>query len=175
LTVVKLAWAKDREIHPERNPVLILFRRWFRVADTYTGPQFFIKQQGRWVATPLVVVLLIVEWTDLVFAIDSIPAILAITRDPFIVYTSNVFAILGLRALYFALAGLMHKFHHLHYGLAAILVFVGVKMVLSGVIKVPMGLSLGVIGLILWIAIAASWWWPPAVNRVEANSSGTGS
>ena len=109
----------------------------------------------RW-ATPLFVVLLLVETTDLIFAVDSIPAILAVTRDPFIIYTSNVFAILGLRSLYFALAGIMQLFHYLHYGLAAILVFVGGKMLVSGVYKVPIGTALGVIAGILLLSVTAS-------------------
>jgi len=122
LTGGKMALEKDKEIHPERNPLLRLFRRFAPVTDDYRGGKFFVKQGRRYFATPLLVVLLVVETTDVIFAVDSIPAILAITPDPFIVYTSNVFAILGLWALYFAVAGVMKLFHHLRYGLSAILV-----------------------------------------------------
>lgn len=130
-TGIKLVTQKDKELHPEKNPVLKLFKRFFRVSETYDGGKFFTIQNSKKVATPLFVVLIMIETTDLIFAVDSIPAILAVTQDPFIVYSSNVFAILGLRSLYFALAGLVKLFHYLHYGLAAILVLVGVKMILN--------------------------------------------
>ncbi|MCC6446723.1 MAG: TerC family protein [Armatimonadetes bacterium] len=156
LTGVKMAAHKETEIHPERNVALRLFRRWTAVAEGYEGGKFFIRRDGRTLATPLFIVLLFVETTDLIFAVDSIPAILSITTDPFIVYTSNVFAILGLRALYFAVAGLMELFHYLHYGLSAILVFVGAKMLLADVCKLPIGVALGVVVGILCISIAAS-------------------
>ncbi len=126
------------------------------VTSDFRGPAFFVREGGRRAATPLFLVLVMVEFTDLVFAVDSIPAIFAVTRDPFLVYTSNVFAILGLRSLYFLLAGVMHKFHYLKLGLAAILVFVGVKMALVDWLKVPAGISLGVIATILGLAIVAS-------------------
>lgn len=160
LTGVKMAWQKDKEIHPEKNPVLRLFRRLMPVTDRYHGGAFFVKQTGRYFATPLFVVLLLVESTDLIFAVDSIPAILAITLDPFIVYTSNVFAILGLRSLYFALAGIMPLFHYLNYGLAAILAFVGAKMVLVDFYKIPIGVSLGIVAAILLVSIVVSLVWP---------------
>lgn len=121
LTGVKVALQKEKEIRPERNPVLRIFKRFVPVSDHYEDGKFFIKKEGRYLSTPLFVVLLVVETTDIVFAMDSIPAILAITLDPFIVYASNVFAILGLRALYFSLAGMMRLFQYLHYGLSAIL------------------------------------------------------
>ena len=160
LTGIKLALEKKKDIHPERNPVLKLFRRIMPVTPEYNQSRFFVRLEGRWFATPLFVVLLVVETTDLIFAVDSIPAILAITQDPFIVYTSNVFAILGLGALYFALAGFMRLFEYLHYGLAAILVFVGVKMILSDLYKIPVWVSLGVIlltlALSIWISILKS-------------------
>lgn len=156
LSGIKMGLQKDKEIHPERNPVLRLFRRFMPVTDSYKDNKFFIKRAGRYLATPLFVVLLVIETTDVIFAVDSIPAILAITLDPFIVYTSNVFAILGLRALYFALAGLMRLFHYLHYGLSAILVFVGVKMLLADVYKIPVALALAVIASILLISVIAS-------------------
>jgi tellurite resistance protein TerC len=156
LTGIKMAMEKDKEIHPDKNPVLKLFRRLVPVTDSYHADHFFVKQGGQYAATPLFIVLLVVETTDVIFAVDSIPAILAITMDPFIVYTSNVFAILGLRALYFALAGVMQLFHYLHYGLSAILVFVGTKMLLADVYKLPVWVALGVIAGILLIAVLAS-------------------
>ncbi|NQU09723.1 TerC family protein [bacterium] len=161
---VKMALEKTKEIHPERNPVLRLFCRFMPVSDRLDGPRFLTRQAGRRVATPLLVVLLVVETTDVVFAVDSIPAVLAITTDPFIVYTSNVFAILGLRALYFALAGVMDMFHYLHYGLSAILVFVGLKMLVSHFYQIPIGIALGVVGLILLLSVIISVIWPEKKN-----------
>ena len=155
-TGIKLWREKKKEIQPERNPVLKLFRKLVPVTEEYQQGKFFVKKDRRRLATPLFVVLLVVETTDLIFAVDSIPAILAITLDPFIVYTSNVFAILGLRALYFALAGLMRLFDYLHYGLAAILIFVGIKMILSDLLKIPVGISLGVVAGILALSIMLS-------------------
>lgn len=159
-TGFKLALEKDKEIHPERNLVLRLFRRIMPVTEQHEGGKFFARRDNRIWATPLFVVLLVVETTDIIFAVDSIPAILAITKDPFIVYTSNVFAILGLRALYFVLAGVMRLFHHLHYGLAAILGFVGIKMMLSDIYKIPIGISLGVIAGAVAFSVIASLLWP---------------
>ena len=153
---IKMGLQKDKEIHPERNPVLRLFRRFMPVTDGYQDSKFFIRRASRYLATPLFIVLLVVETTDVIFAVDSIPAILGITLDPFIVYTSNVFAILGLRALYFALAGLMRLFHYLHYGLSAILVFVGVKMLLADIYEIPVAVALGVVASILVISVTAS-------------------
>ncbi len=163
-TAIRLWREKEQEIHPERNLMLKAVRRIMPVTNDYHEGKFFVRRAGRWLATPLFVVLLIVETTDIVFAVDSIPAILAITRDPFIVYTSNVFAILGLRSLYFALAGLMQLFHHLHYGLAFVLAFVGVKMLLSHVVHIPIAVSLGVIAATLGLSIAASLKWPQRVH-----------
>ena len=151
---------KDKEIHPEKNPMLRLFRRFMPVTESYEGGNFFVRRDAKLLATPLFVVLLMVETTDVIFAVDSIPAILAITSDPFIVYTSNVFAILGLRSLYFALAGVMKLFHHLHYGLSRILGFVGVKMLLSDMYKIPIVASLCVIMGVLVLSVAASLLWP---------------
>jgi tellurite resistance protein TerC len=156
LTGIKMAIFRDTEIHPEKNPVLRLVRRLMPVTADYRGSHFFAREAGRWAATPLFLVLVLVESTDLVFAVDSIPAIFAVTQDPFIVYTSNVFAILGLRSLYFLLAGVMQKFSYLKLGLSAVLVFVGIKMVLADVYKVPTALSLGVIAALLTISIVAS-------------------
>jgi tellurite resistance protein TerC len=161
-TGIKLAFEKDKEIHPEKNPVLRLFRRFFPVTKELEGDKFFVKRAGRLYATPLLVVLLVVETTDVIFAVDSVPAILAITLDPFIVFSSNVFAILGLRALYFALSGIMQMFHHLHYGLSLILVFVGVKMLIGDFVKIPIGFALGFIALVLAVSIATSIRWPQA-------------
>lgn len=159
-TGVKIAFEKDKEINPEKNWVLQGFRKIMPVTPDYVGDKFFVKINAKWFATPLFVVLLIVETTDVIFAVDSIPAILAITRDPFIVYTSNVFAILGLRALYFALSGIIQLFHYLHYGLSAILIFVGTKMLIADFYKVPIGISLGLIAFFLALSIGASILWP---------------
>ena len=167
---IKMALEKDKEIHPERNPVLRLFRRFVPVTSNYEGDRFVVLRNGRRYATPLLVALLLVETTDIIFAVDSIPAILAVTREPFIVYTSNVFAILGLRALYFALAGIMRLFHHLHYGLSAILVFVGFKMMLVDLVKVPTGISLGIVAAILALSVTASLLWPKRVAQLAAPS-----
>lgn len=155
-TGIKMARQRGKEIHPEKNPVLRLFRRLMPVTERYEGAAFFVRRAGRYVATPLFIVLLVVETTDVVFALDSIPAILAVTVDPFIVYTSNVFAILGLRALYFAVAGLMQMFRYLDYGLSAVLVFVGAKMLLADLYKIPTEVALGVVAAILAISILAS-------------------
>ena len=155
-TGIRLATEKDKEIHPEKNPVLKLFRRLVPVTEKYEADKFFIKRAGRLMATPLLIVLVVVETTDLIFAVDSIPAVMAVTLDPFIVFTSNVFAILGLRSLYFALAGVMALFHYLHYGLAVILVFVGSKMLLMDIIKIPVGIALGVIAVVLAVSVIAS-------------------
>lgn len=169
LTGIRLAQDKDKEIHPERNPVLRLFRRWFPLTEEYENGKLFVKRAGKLWATPLLVTLLMVETTDVIFAVDSIPAILAITRDAFIVYTSNVFAILGLRALYFALAGIVKMFHHLHYGLALIVAFVGVKMLLTDVYKIPISWSLAIVAAFLALSVVASLLWPkqpsPDVSR----------
>ena len=156
LTGVKMALQKDKKIHPERNLILRLFRRWVPVTEDYAGDRFFIKRGKQYFATPLFIVLLVIETTDVIFAVDSIPAILGITLDPFIVYTSNVFAILGLRALYFVVAGIIELFHHLHYGLAAVLVFVGIKMLLSDIYKIPVSIALSVVAGILIVSVMAS-------------------
>jgi tellurite resistance protein TerC len=161
VTGIKLAAQKDQEIHPERNPVLRLFRRVMPMTERYEDGHFFVTRGARYYATPLCVVLLVVETTDVIFAVDSIPAIMAITLDPFMIYTSNVFAILGLRALYFALAGIVQLFHYLPYGLSAILVFVGVKMLFVDLYKIPIGLALSVVAGILAIAVIASIVRPP--------------
>ena len=149
-TGIKMVTDHGKKIEPEKNPVLRLFRRMMPVTDEYHEDRFFVRKNGILFATPLFIVLLVIETTDLIFAVDSIPAILAITLDPFIVYSSNIFAILGLRAMYFALAGLMGMFRYLHYGLSAILVFVGTKMLIVEFYKIPIMISLSaVVGLLL--------------------------
>jgi tellurite resistance protein TerC len=153
---IKMAFARDNEVHPEKNPALKLLRRFMPVTAEFHADRFFVKPDKLWFATPLFVALLILETTDLVFAADSVPAVLSITTDSFIVYTSNVFAILGLRSMFFALAGMMNLFSYLRYGLAAVLVFVGAKMVLGGFYKIPTLTSLLVIATLLAAAILAS-------------------
>ena len=152
---IKLFFQEEAEIHPEKNPVLRLFRRWVPVTKDYVGNRFFVRSAGLY-ATPLFVVLLVVETTDLLFAVDSIPAILAITRDAFIVYTSNVFAILGLRSMYFALAGMMEMFRYLHYGLSLVLISVGAKMLLSHYFEIPTSVALAAVAGVLAISVIAS-------------------
>ena len=160
VTGVRLMFAGDSEPHPERNPIYRFARRLIPAVPDYHGKHFLTKIDGRWFATPLLLVLIAIEATDVVFAVDSIPAIFAITKDPFIVYTSNIFAILGLRAMYFLLAGVIDKFHLLKFGLAVVLLFVGVKMVIVDWYKIPIGLSLGVIGGVLVTSVIASILWP---------------
>ena len=157
LTGIKMIVKREEEIHPERNPLVKLFKRFMPVTADYRGDKFFVRENGIRLATPLFVVLLLVEFSDLIFAVDSIPAIFAVTKDPFIVYTSNVFAILGLRSLYFALAGVMDKFHYLKIGLGVVLTFVGVKMILAHTAwKIDSLLSLGVIVAILTTSVVWS-------------------
>ena len=155
-TGIKLLFVGEEKIEPEKNPAVRLVRRFINVTPEYHGQQFFIRKDGTLWATPLFLVLVVVETTDVIFAVDSIPAIFAITLDPFIVYTSNVFAILGLRALFFLLAGVMEMFRYLRVGLAFVLCFVGAKMLIAEFYKVPIGISLGVVGGILLISILAS-------------------
>ncbi len=157
-TGIRMARQQDEQVHPDRNPVVKFFRKLMPVTENFEKDKFFIRRAGKWMATPLFLILLIVESTDLVFAVDSIPAIFAVTRDPFIVYTSNVFAILGLRALYFLLANVMDKFQYLKLGLSAVLTFIGVKMVIVDLYHIPVGVSLGVVASILTISIIASLW-----------------
>jgi tellurite resistance protein TerC len=159
-TGIKMAVKQDGDMHLDDNPVLKLVRKMFPVTKEYVGGQFTVVREGKRWLTPMAVVLILIEATDVVFAVDSIPAVLAITTDPFIVYSSNVFAILGLRALYFALSGVMTMFHHLHYGLAVILSYVGVKMIVSHWYKIPTGVSLLVILGVLVISIITSLMWP---------------
>lgn len=155
-TGLKLFWKSEKEMHPEENIFLKLLRKIIPMTKDYEGDRFIVKKDGRYWATPLLAVLITIETTDIIFALDSVPAILAITTDPFIVYTSNVFAILGLRSLFFALAGLMPLFHYLHYGLAAMLIFIGTKMLMVDYIDIPIIVTLAVIALILGLSILAS-------------------
>jgi tellurite resistance protein TerC len=152
---IKLLRQGKAEIHPEKNPVLRLFRRIFPVTEEFVGGRFFTRRNGLY-ATPLFVVLLILETTDILFAVDSIPAVLAITVNVFIVYTSTVFAILGLRSMYFALAGTMDRFHYLHYGLSVVLILIGLKMLGSRYVEVPTGWALVIVLLVLGASVVVS-------------------
>lgn len=156
LTAVKMFQSSDQRIEPEKNPLVRLFRRLVPMSGAYEGTSFFVKSRAGWQATPLLLVVFVVEWTDLVFAIDSIPAVFAITRDPFIVYTSNMFAILGLRALFFVLADALDKFAYLKPGVGLILGFVGLKMIAGHWYHLPIGISLAVIVSILVGSIVLS-------------------
>jgi tellurite resistance protein TerC len=175
-TGIKMALRQDEEFDAEKNVVMRTARRFLRVTNQYHGQKFFTKEDGLSVATPLFLVLLLVEFTDLVFAVDSIPAIFSVTTDPFLVYTSNVFAILGLRSMYFLLAGIVHKFVYLKYGLSAILTFVGVKMLIVDLYHVPILVSLGFSVLTLMGTIAASCLFPVAVkDLIDEKQGKTGS
>ena len=170
LTGVKMIVKREEEIHPERNPVVRFFKRYIPTTSDFRGDKFFVRENGVLMATPLFVVLILVEISDLIFAVDSIPAIFAVTKDPFIVYTSNVFAILGLRSLYFALAGVLDKFHYLKVGLGVVLSFVGVKMLLAhSTWKIDTHISLGVIIVVLAASVVASLVWPKksAVDELD--------
>jgi len=156
ITGIKLALPHKDDFDPEKNIAVRLLRKVYPVSSQFHGRRFFTEEKGIRMATPLFVVLLVIETTDVAFALDSIPAVMAITKEPFIIFTSNIFAILGLRSLYFALSGVMNLFRFLNLGLAFVLVFIGVKMLISGYWHVPIGLSLGVIGMTLAIAVAAS-------------------
>ena len=160
ITGIRMLTSGEIKIDPDKNPLIRFFRKFFPVTDSFEGDQFFVVKNGkRWI-TPLFLVVVIIETTDLIFAVDSIPAILAISEDAFIVYTSNVFAILGLRSLYFALAGIEKNFHYLKYALSAILVFVGVKMCIADWIKIPVEMSLIIIAFVLMISVLMSFIFP---------------
>jgi tellurite resistance protein TerC len=169
ITAFRIWVEREERVDPEKNPVLRLFRRVFPVTSRLHGDRFFVKVQGRWHATPLLVALIAVETTDLVFALDSIPAVLAVTRDPFIVYTSNIFAILGLRALFFMLSGILGLFAYLRYGVAVILAFVGAKMLIAGYVQIPVRVSLAVVFGVLTLSILASVYLrvPPAFEVIR--------
>ncbi|HPD56485.1 MAG TPA: TerC family protein [Smithellaceae bacterium] len=164
-TAVRMAMGKGREIHPGKNILVRLLRKIMPVTRNYQEGHFFVVKRGVRFATPLFAVILALETTDIIFAVDSIPAILAITKDPFIIYTSNVFAILGLRSLFFAISGIMRIFHHLQYGLVAVLSFVGVKMLISDFYKIPINISLAVIASALALSIIASLIWPKPIEQ----------
>jgi tellurite resistance protein TerC len=180
-TGIRISSKKDSEVDPQKNPILKLCCRYLPMTDTYHQGRFFIRDKGRFMSTPLFLVLIVVETTDIVFAVDSIPAILAITRDPFLVYTSNIFAILGLRSMFFALAAATRKLAYLNYGLAAILTLLGIKMLVPGILDilnrlgintmksfhVPAFISLGVVVGILLAAAIASALWPPKKNLLS--------
>jgi tellurite resistance protein TerC len=159
-TAVKLLVMNEEGFDPERNRVYRLFRRILPTVDQYNGSRLTVVRDGKRYATPLFVVLVLIEWTDLVFAVDSIPAIFAVTSDPFIVFTSNIFAILGLRSLFFLLSGVIGKFHLLKPALAAVLAFVGAKMLLLDVVEVPIGISLAVVACLIALGVVASLWFP---------------
>jgi tellurite resistance protein TerC len=167
LTGLKMFLPRQRVLQPDRNPLVRMARRTIPVSDQFDGERFFVKQAGKWIATPLLLALVAVEAMDIIFAVDSVPAVLAITRNAFIVYSSNVFAILGLRALYFALADLLPRVRFLHQGLAGILVFVGAKMTLSEWLPVSAPISLLVIVGILAVTVAASLLFPAAGEKTK--------
>jgi tellurite resistance protein TerC len=163
ITGIRMAFDKGDEVNPEDNFLVRAFRKVFPVSDKYNGNKFFVIENGKRHATLLFIVLLIVEATDILFAVDSIPAVFAVTQDPFIVYTSNIFAILGLRSLYFALAGVMNLFHYLKFGLSIILTFIGVKMLIVDFYKIPIGLALGFVVFVLTASIIASKIYPKVI------------
>lgn len=169
LTGIKMVVKKEEEIHPENNPVVKWFKKFMPVTKDYHGDKFFVMENGVRSATPLFITLLLVEMSDVIFAVDSIPAIFAVTTDPFIVYTSNVFAILGLRSLYFVLAGVMNKFHYLKMGLGVVLTFIGVKMMLAHTAyKIDTLVSLGVVVLVLTASVVLSLLRPKLVDPAKA-------
>lgn len=170
ITGVRMALKQDEEFDGNQNPVVKTVRRVMPLTDGYRGKHFFSTENGRRYATPLFLVLLLVEATDLIFAIDSIPAIFGITRDPFIVFTSNIFAVMGLRSLFFLLAHVVTKFHLLKYGLAVILTFVGVKMIIEAWVHIPILLSLAVVLGVLTLSIVASLVWPKGYQRSEGKT-----
>jgi len=169
-TGVHMLWAPDKKVDPDKNLVVRALRRLMPVTPTLHGPRFLIRHNNVWHATPLLVALVFLEMSDIVFAVDSVPAIFAISREPLVVFTSNVFAILGLRSMYFLLAGAVERFHLLKYGLALILIFVGLKMVwLNGMFdgKFPISWSLGVVGALLLGSMVASYFWTPKAHTLE--------
>ncbi|MFL6197476.1 MAG: TerC family protein [Thermoanaerobaculia bacterium] len=168
-TGFKIFREKETQVHPERNPVVRAFQKLVPLTNRYHGKHFFVREDGRARATPLMLVLVVVEATDVVFAVDSIPAVFGVTTNAFIVFTSNIFAILGLRALYFLLAGLMHKFHYLNYGLGLVLVFVGGKMLTHKWFEIPTLLSLGIVLGILAVAVVASLLRPAPPEEMPPN------
>jgi len=155
-TGIRMITSGDKAVNLSENPLVKFVRKRFLVTESFVGDNFFVKRDDRWWATPLFIVVVLIEGTDLIFAVDSIPAIISISEDPFIVYTSNEFAILGLRSLYFALAGIEKYFIYLKYGLAVILMFVGLKMSLADFVRIPVEISLMIIAFLLAISMIAS-------------------
>jgi tellurite resistance protein TerC len=170
VTGIKLLLQKEQEIHPERNIAVRLFKKILPVTHELHGHHFTVVKGGKRLATPLLLALVAVEVSDVIFAVDSIPAIFAVTTDPFIVFTSNIFAILGLRSMYFLLAGIITKFHYLKVGLSVVLIFVGAKMLLMDVYKLPIVVSLGAIAGILGASVAASLLWPQTAQPLASDS-----
>ena len=168
-TGLRMLWRREKAVHYERNPIFRFASKHLRLTKEYHGSSFFVRQNGRLFGTPLVLVLLIIELTDVAFAVDSIPAIFGITQDPFVVYTSNVFAILGLRALYFLLVGLLDYFRYLGIGLALILIFIGVKLIAEPWLHISVSYSLGVVGMLLLLTVVLSLWAGPK-KRVQITS-----
>lgn len=161
---IRLLRQHGAQVHPESNPLLRWFRKFFPVTKDYESGRFFVRHGAMTYATPLALVLIVIETTDLLFAVDSIPAVLAVTREPFIVFTSNVFAILGLRSLFFVLAGMLETFHFLHYGLSIILIFIGAKMLASNYVRMPTEIALVVVAGILLISVVLSLIFPKRVK-----------
>ena len=168
---IKLVRAGEVEVEPGKNPVLLFFKRFVPVETNYDSQNFFVRREGKLMATALMPVMIVIATTDIMFAMDSIPAILAITRDPFIVYTSNIFALLGLRALFFVIAGIMGLFRFLQLGLCGVLMFIGVKMLISEFVHIPIGISLGVVGTVLVGSVIASILFP-AAEEAKAQQGG---
>ncbi|MDX2020672.1 MAG: TerC family protein [Deltaproteobacteria bacterium] len=173
VTAVKMLLQKDEDLDPSKNAVLRLFRRLVPMTETYEGAKFVVRRQGRRLATPLLAVLVVVEATDVMFAVDSIPAVFGVTQDVFIVYTSNIFAILGLRSLFFLLVGLVEKLHLLKHGVALILAFVGMKILLAGVVPISEGLSLAILAGILILATIASFVFPAKAKPTAGPTDGS--
>ncbi len=167
VTGVRLLFTGEEKIEPEKNPLIRLLRRFMNVTPEYQGQRFFYRKDGKLWATPLLLVLLVIETTDVIFAVDSIPAIFGITLDPFIVYTSNVFAILGLRSLYFLLSGIIDKFRYLKIGLSFVLCFIGVKMMIADFYEFPIAVSLGIVAAILAVSVVASLLAGPEQERLD--------
>ncbi|WP_438854506.1 TerC family protein [Agromyces sp. M3QZ16-3] len=174
VTGIQMIRTRNEHVHPERSRTLRLFRRLVPMTDAYHGQRFLVRKAGMVVATPLLAVLVLVEVTDIVFAVDSIPAIFAVTSEPFLVFTANAFALLGLRAMYFLLADLIHRFRYLKIGLAAVMVWVGVKMALLDIVKIPTTLSLAVVAIIIGVAIGASLYATRGQGRHEVDATAAG-
>lgn len=167
----KMAFRKEGGVEPEKNPIVRLFRRVIPCSTTYEGGKFWSRIGGRLCATPLLVTVVCIEATDIIFAVDSVPAAIGITLDPLIIYTSNLFAILGLRALFFAIAGLFYLFHYLKYGLCFILVFIGIKMLVHEIYHIPVAIALGVVGSLIFLSILVSIIRPPAKEEIVTTST----